>query len=104
MLFCESFLVVDQLIDLDSYSRSEIYVIEHRGKVRSSFSYFFVMMERIKILQIQRMIREVSFSLSHRDIAKSRPTTLKMFTTGAKLESGGANCGAITGINWCLER
>ena len=50
------------------------------------------------------MIREVSFSLSHRDIAKKRPTTLKMFTTGAKLESGGANCGAITGINWCLER
>ena len=52
------------------------------------------------------MIREVSFSLSHRDIAKKRTTTLKMFTTGAKLESGGggANCGAITGINWCLER
>ena len=38
--FCASFLFVDQSIDLDSYSRSETYVIENRGKLRPSFSYF----------------------------------------------------------------
>ena len=41
MPFCGSFLFVDQLIDLVSYFRSEIYVIEHRGKVRPSFFHIF---------------------------------------------------------------
>ena len=40
MPFCGSFLFVDQLIDLDSYFRSEIYVIEHKGKVIPVYHIF----------------------------------------------------------------